>query len=396
MFDPTIGRWFLTDVEISQETRFHFLKVAVSKTKNPLGSYFIYTFIVGFSPECGIDFPCIVTNPRAGYDANGLYISVNLFGFGRDAKGFVGATTYALPKSKLVAGAASFTSVRIVHPGDFMVQPSVPAPGEPFETAANGTEYLMEARNIVDRSRKVRIWAISNTKNIVTAPNTLRAFFIDVAVANYGPTVPATEPNVIGPVCKSRGATAAPFLDGGLWTFQATVQKASRKLYGALPFGTRDGQGLLRDFVAWFALKPSVNSFTGYPSALIVNQGYVVAPNGYSLLNPAFGLNKSGAGALGFTITNRSASVPGGFPSAGFIQFTGTGRAGGIKISGQGIASDDLGFPCSGTPPVVGPWGTYGAATVDAATGFFYTANENISGARAPNSNWGTFITQLH
>jgi hypothetical protein len=179
------------------------------------------------------------------------------------------------------------------------------------------------------------------------------------------------------------------------WSFQATIQKASAKLYGALPFGSVDGAGLLRDSVAWFALKPSVNG-SGVPSAFIVNQGYVVAPNGYSLLYPAFALNKFGAGALGLSITNQSANVHGGFPSAGFIQFTGTGTAGKVLVSGQGIASDDGFTGCDMGPGGIGRWGDYGAATVDAATGFFYTANENISGARGPATNWGTFITQLH
>jgi len=45
----------------------------------------------------------------------------------------------------------------------------------------------------------------------------------------------------------------------------------------------------------------------------------------------------------------------------------------------------------------VGQWGDYGAATVDAATGFFYLGNEYIPDPtvfpRIVNGNWGTFIT---
>jgi hypothetical protein len=44
-------------------------------------------------------------------------------------------------------------------------------------------------------------------------------------------------------------------------------------------------------------------------------------------------------------------------------------------------------------------WGDYGAATVDAATGFFYIANEYIPDPtvfpRIETNNWGTFITQV-
>jgi hypothetical protein len=396
LFDPTTGRWFFTSVETNFGSVEN-LDVAVSKTSNPLGTYFIYHLRAASRDlfACG-GSDCLPDYPHAGYDANGLYISVDLFNVSRPPFPFVAAAAYALPKSKLVVG-ASFTPVRLTYPlgNSFVVQPSVPAPGEPFETAANGTEYLMEARNVIDGSRNIRVWAISNTKNIVSNPSSLRAFFVDIPGETYGRVVPATEPNLIGPFCRSTGTFGTPLLDGLFNGFQATVQKANGKLYGALPFGSVDGNGLPRDSIAWFALKPSVSS-TGHPSASIVNQGYVVPPNGYSLLNPAFGLNKSGAGALGFTITNKSKNVPGGFPSAGFIQFTGTGPAGGIKISGQGIASDDGLTGCTGGPAGVGRWGDYGAATIDAATGFFYTANENISGARGMATNWGTFITQLH
>jgi hypothetical protein len=79
-------------------------------------------------------------------------------------------------------------------------------------------------------------------------------------------------------------------LDGVFNAFQSTIQKASGRLYGALPFGSADRKGLLRDSIAWFAIKPSVES-TGHPSASIFKQGYVAPSNGYSLLNPAFGLD---------------------------------------------------------------------------------------------------------
>jgi hypothetical protein len=51
-------------------------------------------------------------------------------------------------------------------------------------------------------------------------------------------------------------------------------------------------------------------------------------------------------------------------------------------------------------PGQIGRWGDYGAATVDAATGFFYFGNEYIPDPTEfpPGSftNWGTFITRVH
>jgi len=120
------------------------------------------------------------------------------------------------------------------------------------------------------------------------------------------------------------------------------------------------------------------------------------------VIYPAFGLNKSTAGALGMTITNKSKSVTGGYPSASYIQFTGSGFSPNtIFVTGPGFTSDDgfTGCPKAG-PGKVGRWGDYGAAVVDAKTGYFYTANEMIPNPknfpRGHFANWGTFITQLH
>jgi hypothetical protein len=166
-----------------------------------------------------------------------------------------------------------------------------------------------------------------------------------------------------------------------------------------LAFGAKDGTGLKRDVIAWFVLKPSVNS-SGIPSATIYKQGYVVPTNGYSVSFPAFGLSKTGAGVMGFTETNKSAKVAGGFPSASFIQFTGTGTIGAIIVAGQGKTSDDGFTGCRVPGPgKVGRWGDYSAAVVDSATGYFYTGNEMIpykTVASGQAANWGTFITQLH
>jgi hypothetical protein len=395
-FDPTTNRWFLDEIIFNGST-IEDIAIAVSKTSSATGSYYIY-HVRAFSNDlsgCGGQ-DCLPDYPKAGFDKNIFIVDVDLFN--ASSGSFVAAAAYALPKSKLEIG-ASFTYVRLTFPGDFVVQPSVPAPGEPFVTAANGTEYLMEARNILDGSTDVRVWAVYNTNNIITSPISLRASSFDVVGESYGPTVPSVQPNVVGPYCKSKGVTSAPSLDGGYNSFQSTIQKAGGRLYGALAFGSKDGNGLNRDVIAWFALTPSVTN-TGIVSATIYAQGYLIPTNGYSLSYPALGLSGTGVGVMGFTETNTSASVPGGYPSASFIQFTGTATSGGIVVSGQGQTSDDGFTGCPGRGPgQVGRWGDYGAATVDAATGYFYTGNELIpfkTVATGQAANWGTFISQSH
>ena len=160
-----------------------------------------------------------------------------------------------------------------------------------------------------------------------------------------------------------------------------------------------DGKGLSRDVIDWFEVDPDLTG-SGL-SASIVHQGRIVPPNGYSVSYPAFGLHKSGAGVIGFTITNSRATVAGGYPSAALMEFDETAPTGGIIVSGHGFTSDD-GFTGCGAPGpgTVGRWGDYGAAVVDAVTGYIYTANEMIPDpslfARGHYANWGTFITQIY
>jgi hypothetical protein len=391
-FDPKSKRWFF-DIILSQDSLQEFA-LAVSKTSDPLGEYFIYHIRASSDDLTGCGgVDCFPDYPKAGYNADAFFITADLF----NGDLFIGSSVYVLSKKKLEAG-ADFIYARFDRADDFVVQPSVPAPGETFATANGGIEYFLTARNIPDGSNNVRIIAIYNTSQIVSSPGSLQQISVDVAAEPYGPTVPSTQPNVIGPFCTSRGVTSAPLIDGLDPVFQATIQKAGGNLYGVLPLGAKDGNGLDRNVLAWFILQPTLTSAKSL-TANIVAQGYVVPPNGYSVSFPAFALNKAGAGVIGMSITNPDPNVAGGFPSASFIQFSGFPR-GNIIVTGQGATSDDGFSGCPGPGPGgVGRWGDYGAATVDAATGFYYVANEYIPDPtefpRGFATNWGTFITRL-
>ena len=391
-YDLGVNRWFI--IELTWNSSFYGFAVAVSQTNNPRGSYWLYQ-VRAFSNTVGgcqaVD--CFPDYPKGGYDANAFYITADLFS--NVSGNFVESAIYAMPKSKLING-QGFTYIRFDDASDFVVQPSVPAPGEPFSTADNGSEFFLSAPG----SSTLSILAIINSNNIVSNIGSMAGFRNTLSTENHGGgTVPSPEPRLpVGPYCLSVGYVASPYLDGGYSAFQATIQKASGKLYGALPFGAADGNGLNRDVLAWFEVAPSLTSSS--VSGSVVTQGYVVPPNGYSLIYPAFGLNKTGAGALGMTITNPTEfSAAALYPSAAVLEFTGTAPTGAIFVTGQGSTSDDgfTGCPLGGRRGV-GRWGDYGAATVDSVTGYFYAANEMIPNPsvypRGTFANWGTFITQ--
>jgi hypothetical protein len=395
-FDPKSKRWYFhAIIPTIPNLVSGAIGLAVSQSSDPLGTYFIY-HIRRFSDDLsgcgGVD--CFPDYPHGGYDANALFISTRLFSGGCSC--FVAPAVYVLPKAQLEAGVGeSLNIARFLLSGDAFVQPSVPAPHDPFETANGGTEYLMRATS----DNLVSVIAIYNTREINRSPGSLRLLSVDVPSEPYAKgVVPSAQPDIVGPYCASQGVTSAPSLNADPSEFQATIQKAGGNLYGVLPFASNDGNGFSRNVLAWFILRPTLTS-TPSLTANIVAQGYVVPPDGYSLIFPAFAVNRAGKGLIGFTISNPDANAPGGFPSSAFIEFAGFPR-GNIIVSGQGATSDDSASGCRRPGPGgVALWGDYGAATVDAATGFFYIANEYIPDPTVfppiETNNWGTFITRV-
>jgi hypothetical protein len=110
--------------------------LAVSQSSDPLGTYFIYDIRLTSDdlPGCG-GVDCFPDYPHGGYDANALFISTRLI---HCPTCFVTSAVYVLSKAQLEAGLTMGESpnlARFLIPDDFVVQPSVPAPHEPFETA---------------------------------------------------------------------------------------------------------------------------------------------------------------------------------------------------------------------------------------------------------------------
>ena len=327
-FDPKSKRWYFhTIIPTVPNFVSGEIGLAVSQTSDPLGTYFIYHIRLvsdDLSGCGGVD--CFPDYPHGGYDANALFISTRLLSSGCSTC-FVAPAVYVLSKAQLEAGlrvGESLNIARFVLSGDSFVQPSVPAPHEPFETANGGTEYLMRATS----SNLVSVIAIYDTREINRSPGSLRLLSVDVPAEPYEKAVvPSAQPNIVGPYCASQGVTSAPSLNADFSEFQATIQKAGGNLYGVLPFGSKDGNGFSRNVLAWFILRPTL---TNSPSltANIVAQGYVVPPDGYSLIFPAFAVNRAGRGLIGFTISNPDENAPGGFPSAAIIEFAGFPKPG--------------------------------------------------------------------
>ena len=392
VFDPASGRWFIE--ELMYSSSFNGFAVAVSKTSDPLGAYHVYFVDADTSKMSACAGSCRPDYPQIGLDKYGVYITANLFS--NTTGKFVSAAIYALPKAALEAGAP--ISYPYFRTQDFVVQPAIAAPGTAFETAANGTEYLMSARNIFDGSSNLRVYALSNTRDLQTSPNSVTLSFVDVAAESYNSTVPSRQPDRVGSYGKSQGATHSPRLDGGYNAFGGGVKYANGNLYAALTMAAKDATGVARNVVAYFVVQPS--RLDGGLSASITSQGYVVLPNGYSLSLPALAIDKAGNGVIGTTITNPNATIVGGFPSAGFVELRSNAISGNYVVTGAGKATDDGFTGYNGSVASIARWGDFASAVVDAKTGAYWLANEYIPNPnrylRGPGANWGTFITQIH
>ncbi len=143
-YDPDLKRFFVTTLEIDQDAATGAFQghssvlIAVSKTSNPTGDWYIYSLDTtndgtnGTPAHAGC--PCLGDQPLIGADANGFYVSTNEFPL--FSAGFHGAQVYAMSKSKLAAG--TLPPVVMITPGaleegiSYTLQPATTPPGAPM------------------------------------------------------------------------------------------------------------------------------------------------------------------------------------------------------------------------------------------------------------------------
>jgi hypothetical protein len=407
-FDPFVNRWFVSELIWDANSGFAGFALAVSKTANALGGYYVYHVrAFGFSAlgcfTATDASTCLPDFPKAGYNGDGFFITADMFAsFGNG--GFANAVTYALPIQKLINGqsfnynAWVLTTSTGAPSSDFVIQPSIPAFGEGLITTNGGTEFMMEARNISDSTHNVRVIAVWNTNQIGTATGPNVAWADINPGLLYGSTVPAAEPNVPGPLCTFYGKPA-PSLDAGYQSFTANIIVADGELWGMLPYAALDGNGFSRDVAGLFVVAPHFNPAVTPPlQPVSLGTATLTGGNGQSVLNPTLAMDSThGTGGIGATFVGQSSP----YPSTAVVPFRFTGAPflavvpPVFQMAGQ--AADDGFTGCQGAG--VGRWGDYGMATVDTATGMFWFGNEYIPYPTQTTdgqfTNWGTFITQL-
>ena len=419
-FDSATQRWFVTELRIDTnpatgaDANRSYVMIAVSKTSDPTGDYYLYSFETTdgngsdpLHPQC----PCFGDQPLIGADAHGFYVSTNEFSIHGSA--FNGAQIYALSKAKLVAGGP--LSVVHVDAGAYPTPPIDAAFGslwysvqpaessKPVADVSGGTEYFMSALQFgyTPFDNRIAVWALTNTASLDTATPNLHLLNTVISSESYGAidAFGAAQKSGPTPLRDALGDTDPLAMLNANDDRMNQVVLASGTLWGGLNTNVSVG-GQTRQGIAWFAVQPSVSG--GTLSAHMRKQGYL-AVTGEDVLFPSIAVGRDGEAVMAFTL-----SGPDYYPSSAISRLSGT--TGDVHIVGAGVGPDD-GFTAYGAygGNGIGRWGDYSAAVAD-ENGNVWIANEYIGqsctldqfaadttcgGTRSLLANWGTFIGRV-
>jgi hypothetical protein len=396
-YDWTNGRFIVTEwatlnngsgVPLNISLQF----VAVSQTSDPTGGWNIFSYDTTNVGTQGC--PCFPDFGQLGMDANGVYISSNLFSIKTDT--FVGAVIYALPKSRLIAGSIPYVQEASGLSDDFAIAPTVVPPDGKYAAEKNGTEYMVEGTAYFSGKgigASVNIWAITNTLSLKgNRPSLgLDETFADTQTvsANLPPAVQKDGPRPLG----GPGGfnDPVPLLDPGDGRFASPPFYVDGVISAVSSTAVVQPDNSVGDGVAFYQFTVKNNEAQGL-TASVKDQAIFSAPDDAFLTYPVLAINSLGEGAIGVSISGKNR-----FPSTATIAAPEFVKPR-IVLSGRGAQPDD-GFTAytqeGGNG--VGHWGDYGAAAVD-RDGVLWFDGEYIPDSalypRTALANWGTYITR--
>lgn len=361
---------------------------------DPTKAYTRYSIDTTNDAQCTLDGvnpgPCFPDYPHMGADANGIYITTNVFDF--FGPFFDGVNIYALPKAALASTPATVTATLVgtngAGPSDdggqfFTAIPAVSPGADQFATAGNGTEYFVSSRAIFTNegtSSSLNVIRLSNTKSLATTPN-LQLSSSTVGVDEYGVPAPPTQKKGQTPLADCEGsdmkipafkipcwqAVDPTFGFGAKTKLQENVldgndsrvggvSYAAGKLWADLGSAATDSHNNPVDGVAWFVVDP------GASQPHLLNQGMLVK-DGTNLTYPSLAATSKGSAAMGFTIVGQP-----DFPSAGYAGLDARHGTGDVQYAAPGVGPQDgfteyQPFFSDGSPRP--RWGDYGAAVAD-------------------------------
>jgi hypothetical protein len=444
IFDSATQRWFVTMLDLSQPVDAQYVDdknfIAVSKTSNPTGDWYIYSFDVTdnglhgtpLHPGCigaplGTLAGCLGDQPTIGADKNGIYITDNEYAF---AEVFPvsppvlppfqqipvlrsgTAQLYALSKQQLISGTDTTlvrfdsNSIPFLGPAEDSpwqsISPARAVPGDATPTPANGVEYFLSdvGLPVGHNANQIVVWAWTNTASLSSAmPKlTLQHKIVNTASTSDtffapDPSFPASQPFAAyqkdGPhPVAAAGGDPEEYLNANddrmSWVTlsNGSLWTALNTLLPATKPGVAGHAGENRVGIMYFKVIPSMTGGTLTVKSL--RDGYVQVPNN-NVLYGSIGPRADGATVMTFTLAGID-----NFPSVAWTRLDGVSSTTGpvVHVARVGAAPQD-GFSGvgqlgqQGLPdlppcgPCVSRWGDYSATQV-ADNGCIWGAAEYI------------------
>jgi hypothetical protein len=409
-WDPVGQRFIQTILEVDAPGVFNgtapvngtHVLIAVSQTSNPTGNWNLYSVDTTDNGSNGTPAhagcPCLPDQPLLGANRDGVFINTNEFQ-NNTSFFFNGGQLYALGRAALESGASSVVfdhlDVGTVPTGDA----NLPRWGsiQPSESVnpRSGTELLMTGgpedifQNNAPLDNRIAAWSLTGTRSLGSSHPSLQLSHQVLTSETYGLPINtgATQKPGPTPLGTSLGEPLEKINANDSRMNQ--VIDLNGVLFGGVNTTVTSASGPSRVGIAYFVVG-AVGTPVGV-LAHILHQGYV-AVNGENVLFPSIAVNRSGFGAMAFTL-----SGPDYYPSAAYVRFDFGRPVGPIHVSGPGALPEDgfTGYAAEGSPtPGVARWGDYSAAVF--GDGAIWMGNEFIPNTpRTPLANWGTFLSRL-
>jgi hypothetical protein len=326
---------------------------------------------------------CLGDQPKVGFDNNALVISTDEY-CGPTESTYEGAIVQVISKPQLAAEApvvnwAESSPVALAGNPVVGLDPAINT-GGPVAYLVNSVPFNADGSNNA-LGRTLGLWTLADTAAVTTGRG------VPVLASKVLPSEPYAFP-VPAP---STGDGSTSTFGNATITSETALNPDDSRLSGPVnvspgPGGTINlwtaldaavnptGANATKDGAAWF----EINTGAGR----VVNQGYLAAAGGASLLYPAV-YASSRAATMVYTITSPTLN-----PSAAFSVLGSPG----IQVVGAG-SGPHLSF--ADAPPFNSPrWGDYSWAAPDPQSGSIWMATEYIPPASEwdGNDNWGTYI----
>lgn len=414
-YDSPTNTFFMTATDLTDMTDQSFLLVGVM----PASSSTVTTYEIdttndgsdGTPPDFGC--PCFGDQPLLGADANAIVVSLNEFSQPNNPAGaFNGAEIYLISKSDL---AAEVTARRFMFRAPIPLRGSFASSMEPaaspdgaFDTANGGTEFLMNSLDFLGvGDNRIAVWAIIDTCQLASSPCAeLPVISLNPPILHVRPyqnPFSANQPNstTMIPYGNSTGNFAVEQIDADDDRLGQVVY-ANGKLYAALGTTLKVG-GVRHAALEYFIVKPSLRTNGSISHFTVTGRSAYVAHKGLDLSYPSIGVTTGGAAVMAFSLMGASMN-----PSAGWMPIAKAGPKQ-IHTAAAGAGPyDGLSGYANQSGSSVARWGDYSAAVAVGSTIWMaaeyvpsacddltYAGDPTCGGKRAPEANWGTFISEL-